>query len=47
MNKIKSKFGDKLSIGTFDNRKGNFVYRSGMSEGDARASLDNNDSTIT
>ena len=37
--KIKEKFGEKISISTYDHRKGNFVYCNGMSEGDAKASL--------
>lgn len=41
MKKIKDKFGEKISLSTYDHRKGNFVYSSGMSEGDARASLFN------
>ncbi|KAJ8031889.1 hypothetical protein HOLleu_25241 [Holothuria leucospilota] len=43
MNKIKLKFGQEISISTFDHRKGNFVYSSDMSENDARASLLNDD----
>lgn len=43
MKKIKDKFGDKISISTFDKRKGNVLYSSAMSEVDARDSLYSDD----
>ena len=41
MKKIKDRFGERISVSSYDHCKGNFVYRSSMSEGDARVSLDN------
>ena len=43
MKKIKERFEERISIATYDHRKGNIVYRSGMSESDARARIHNDD----
>ncbi|CAL4062288.1 unnamed protein product [Meganyctiphanes norvegica] len=39
MNKVKDKFGERISVSLYDQRKGNFLYKVDMSEVDARENL--------
>jgi hypothetical protein len=43
MKKVKEKFGENILISLYDHRKGNFIYSSTMSDGEARLNIQSDD----
>ena len=43
MKKVMDRFGNKVTISLYNHRKGNYIYRSDKTEGEARASLHNDE----